>query len=112
MVIFSTLDNLKEELNAHKSGMKRVFIRNSDTDTALTQFAYGAMQVGESSGLHKHDTMDEYFFFFKGSGICVLGEEEIEINTSVFVHIPAGTLHNLIQTGNQILEFVYFGIAT
>lgn len=105
------LSAIEAVLNAHLSGVKRVFVNNDQTESALTQFAYGYMQPGESSGLHKHNTMDEYFYFIKGTGHYVLGDEEISVEPSMFVRVPATVLHNLSQTGNETLEFVYFGIA-
>jgi len=108
---FNTLNNIVDEINNHQSGVKRVFINNSQTNSALTQLAYGFMGPGELSGLHTHKTMDEYFFFIKGTGVCILDQKEIQITPSSFLRIPATTPHNLIQTGHQTLEFVYFGVA-
>ena len=110
-LLFSLLSNLKEESNSHLQGTKRVFIKNNDTDTPLTQFAHGAMKKGEESGLHSHKTMDEYFYFIKGNGLFIIEAEIFDVVHSSFIRVPAGTLHNLKNENDEILEFVYFGIA-
>ncbi|GAB3930821.1 cupin domain-containing protein [Mucilaginibacter myungsuensis] len=105
------LAHIAAEPNAHARGMKQVFTKNSDTDSALTQFAYGVMSKGDRSGRHSHATMDEYFFFIKGKGIYHIADELIDLLPTTFVRIPAGTEHELINDHNEPLEFVYFGVA-
>ncbi len=103
---------IKAEANSHSQGIKRVFINNNDTTTALTQFAYGIMEPDEQSGTHSHKTMDEYFYFISGNGIYEINDQIIEIVPETFVCIPRGNKHNLINKSDKALEFVYFGIAT
>lgn len=107
----AVLDELLPQLTAHNQGTKRVFIRNEETDSALTQFAHATLNPGEQSGLHVHDTMDEYFYFLSGIGTYVINEKEVEVSSTSFSFIPAGASHNLVNTGNQPLQFVYFGIS-
>ena len=105
------VQQIRSELNRHARGVKHVFISNKDTRTALTQFAYGIMAPGDQSGVHFHETMDEYFYFIKGNGVYEIGDQSVEIIPETFVSITSGTSHNLINTGDSTLEFVYFGIA-
>ena len=107
----SLLENLLTKNNVHLQGIKRVFINNDETNSALTQFAQGVMQPGHESGIHCHATMDEYFFFIKGTATYFIDSQKIEIKPNTFVRIPAETNHNLINSGETALEFVYFGIA-
>ena len=108
---FIKLKDIANELTNHQTSVKRVFVRNEDTDSAITQVAYGFMQKEESSGLHQHATMDEYFYFIKGSGIYTVGAEEYIIEPKTFVRVPAASPHSLAQTGQETLEFVYWGVA-
>jgi len=108
---FIKLSDIPDELNNHQNSIKRVFVRNEDTVSAITQVAYGFMQKAESSGLHQHATMDEYFYFIKGTGVYTVGAEEYIIEPKTFVRVSATTPHNLVQTGHETLEFVYWGVA-
>ncbi len=109
---FACLEDLTSQLNSHAQGLKKVFIRNEDTRSDLTQFAFGSMQDGDSSGLHTHPTMDEYFYFIKGLGLFIIENERFELKPSSFVRVPSGHRHELRCTGAEGLEFVYFGVST
>lgn len=110
--IFEWLKNLPANVTAHGMGRKFVFLNNDDSETALTQFAYGSMAPGEGCEEHTHPSMDECFFFLKGSGQYKVGETIYELMPETFLRIPAGIPHALIATGYENLEFVYFGVAT
>ena len=108
---FSLLGELPGLDNAHLQGIKQVFMTSEETNSALTQFAYGVMEPGQQSGDHIHSTMDEYFYFITGSGTCAIAEEIIQLEPSGFLRIPAAVKHNLINNGSEKLVFIYFGIA-
>jgi mannose-6-phosphate isomerase-like protein (cupin superfamily) len=110
--VTASLDQLDRELTAHDQGFKQVFLRNSDTPTAITQVAYGTFSQTDYCELHAHATMEECFFFMKGTGTYVVAEQHIQLEPGVFVRIPAGVLHRLEATGPETLEYVYFGVAT
>jgi len=109
--LFALLDQLKEENNSHSQGVKRVFVKNGDNASALTQFAYGRMRKGDESGFHSHATMDEYFYFIKGKGLFSIEEENVGTVPASFIRVAAGARHNLKNEDEEDLEFVYFGIA-
>lgn len=110
--IFELLKNIPAIVTAHGEGKKFVFLNNQDTTTALTQFAYGSFMPGEKCSMHMHPTMDECFFFLKGSGKYTVAGNEYALQPNSFLRIPATTQHELEATGNTNLEFVYFGVAT
>jgi len=109
--VFEYLENIKGEPTAHLSGLKKVFLKNEDTNSKLTQFAHGTFAPGEVCELHAHQTMDEFFYFMNGTGLYEIDEEEIFLRPGTFLRIPAKSRHKLINNGNSDLEFVYFGIA-
>ena len=107
------LSDIKESLVSHGSGIKKVFVHNKDTNTALTQFAWSRFESGESCEKHSHSTMDEYFFVYKGSGSYEIDSEILSITEGDFIQIPANTPHKLnVEEKDKVLELVYFGIAT
>ncbi len=101
----------KSNIN-HGSGVKRVFVHNEDTNTALTQFAWSRLVPGESCDNHIHPTMDEYFFVHKGGGEYIINDEKIILKEGDFIRIPANTPHELsVDDTDGALELIYFGIA-
>ncbi len=110
--ITASLAQLPGEVTAHAQGSKRVFLRQDDTPTPLTQVAYGTFAPTDFCELHTHPTMEECFFFMKGRGKYTVGSQCIDLSPGVFVRIPAGMPHRLQTTGTEPLEYVYFGVAT
>ncbi|WP_080240496.1 cupin domain-containing protein [Spirosoma rigui] len=110
--ITASLAQLAPELTAHAQGSKQVFLRNGDTPTNVTQVAYGVFTTSDYCEMHTHATMEECFFFLKGTGTYVVDEHIIDLTGGVFVRIPAGVPHRLQATGSEPLEYVYFGVAT
>lgn len=110
--ISSNIDAIKPIATAHGQGEKFVFLKNGDSETALTQFAYGKFQPGESCEMHAHETMEEFFYFLKGSGQYIIDGTAIPLKTGVFLRIPARIPHALSASGDCPLEFIYFGIST
>jgi mannose-6-phosphate isomerase-like protein (cupin superfamily) len=110
--ITASLMHLERELTAHAQGAKQVFLRNGDTPTNVTQVAYGSFSNTDYCELHAHATMEECFFFLKGTGVYVVDDQTIDLQSGVFVRIPAGVPHRLEATGPEPLEYVYFGVAT
>ncbi|MEO8710474.1 MAG: cupin domain-containing protein [Parafilimonas sp.] len=110
--IFQWLSNILPVANAHGKGEKFVFLTQQDTQTALTQFAYGKLIPGEEVNQHLHPSMEEFFYFLSGEGEYVIDDIVYSIKPDSFFRIPANTLHILKVTGTQPLTFLYFGIAT
>ncbi|NJB71512.1 mannose-6-phosphate isomerase-like protein (cupin superfamily) [Saonia flava] len=109
--LFEYIQNIEGESTAHLSGLKKVFLKNTDTNSKLTQFAHGLFMPGEVCELHAHPTMDELFYFINGTGIYKVNDEEIKLKPGTFIRIPAKSQHELVNNGKNNLEFVYFGIA-
>jgi len=109
--LFEYLENIEGEPTAHLSGLKQVFLRNEDTNSAITQFAYSTFKPGEVCDWHKHPTMIESFFFIKGNGKYYVEDEIVELHPGTFLSIPADKIHKLVNDSEESLEFVYFGVA-
>ena len=109
--LFQSLTELTFDVTNHGPGRKKVFLTNDDSDTNLTQFAYGVFQPGEHCERHLHSTMEEYFYFISGSGKYIIDNETFNISPKIFLRIPAGLTHELKCTDEKLI-FVYFGIST
>ncbi|MEO7210835.1 MAG: cupin domain-containing protein [Chitinophagaceae bacterium] len=110
--IFTNKEKILPTVTAHGQGEKFVFLKNGDSNTDLTQFAYGKFQPGETCETHTHETMEEFFYFLAGKGEYKVNGEIIILQKGVFLRIPAKIPHELKVTGDESLEFIYFGIST
>lgn len=66
--------------------------------------------VGENVGLEVHPTVDQFLRIEEGQGVVKMGNTESNLNFQQNVEeddaimVPAGTWHNLINTGNKPLK--------
>jgi len=96
----------------HGQGLKKVFVKNEDTETDLTQFAYSRFKKGDTCKEHLHPTMDEYFYVLSGGGIYQIGDDEVCIKEGDFIKIKSKIVHSLLVNHSDGLELIYFGIQT
>jgi len=65
---------------------------------------------GESIGLEVHPATDQFLRIEAGSGRCVMGSEkdaldfEVKVAAGWSVQVPAGTWHDVINTGTEPLR--------
>jgi mannose-6-phosphate isomerase-like protein (cupin superfamily) len=110
--VYQQLKDISPVITAHDAGKKFVFLSNDDTTTSITQFAYGQLFPGEECPLHRHQTMEECFYFITGEGEYVIEDVSYKIIAGTFVRIPVAAKHLLKAYGAEPLTFVYFGVAT
>lgn len=108
--IIEYLEKLEGESTAHLSGFKRVFLNFSDTESNLTQLAYGGLKPGEIVEEHVHPTMEEFFFFLTGTGKYKIDGKTYNVKPNTFIRIPSNVKHSLEAKGSEILCFIYFGV--
>lgn len=109
--LYSMVSELAAEITSHKTGEKRVFLSGNETLTNLTQFCYGELAKDELIEPHLHKSMEEFFYFLSGKGSFIIAEKTFEVKKGVFIRIPHNTVHSLKNKSDQVLQFVYFGIA-
>ena len=62
----------------------------------------------ESIGEHKTENKEEVIIILKGSATVYYGgSKKIKAAQRSFVFIPAETVHNVKNSGNKILQYVY-----
>jgi quercetin dioxygenase-like cupin family protein len=103
------LSNLPEESTNHLQGTKKVFLRNEDTSTNLTQFAFATLKQGSTIENHAHQSMEELFYVTAGHGKVSIGEQSHDFSIGSFIRIPIGEVHSFFAESD--VAFVYFGIA-
>lgn len=69
-----------------------------------------SIRVGEEIGLENHPRLDQFLRIEQGQGLVKMGSRENNLSfqrtvcPGYAIMIPAGTWHNLINTGNQPLK--------
>jgi mannose-6-phosphate isomerase-like protein (cupin superfamily) len=62
----------------------------------------------ESVGLHNTGPSEEVIFIIKGSGLVCFGKKNsVKIKKDSFVYIPPKMPHNVINTGKNLLKYIY-----
>lgn len=63
--------------------------------------------VGGMVPEHKHETEEEVMFFLQGKGQFITDEEVIELKPGICIYNPPGASHKIVNTGDEILKFVW-----
>ncbi|WP_201002999.1 cupin domain-containing protein [Paenibacillus glycanilyticus] len=74
------------------------------------QMTLMSINVGEDIGLEVHPTTDQFIRIEQGQGLVQMGDskEHLDFQTMAYegyaILVPAGTWHNVINTGNEPLK--------
>lgn len=69
------------------------------------QLVLMSLLPGEDIGLEVHEENDQFFRFEAGAGAVMVGETTYTVADGDSVIVPAGTEHNVINTGTESLRF-------
>jgi len=64
-----------------------------------SQLVVMSLKPGEDIGAEVHEGHDQFIRIDQGQGKFVLGDEETEVGDGWAMVVPAGTNHNVINTG-------------
>lgn len=87
-----------ETLTKENTDFRRVLYTGAHMQLVLM-----TLGVGEEIGLETHEENDQFFRFESGNGKVVIGETEYIVGDGDAVVVPAGTPHNVINTGDTPL---------
>ncbi len=67
------------------------------------------LQPSETCGRHSTEKYEEMLVFLSGEGTSLIGEEEtaFEVGQGKVSYIPPHTIHNIKNTGNEPLVYIY-----
>jgi mannose-6-phosphate isomerase-like protein (cupin superfamily) len=68
------------------------------------QLVLMTLQPGEAIGSETHATHDQFFRIEKGKGEIVIDGETHHVKDGTGIIVPAGAIHNLINTGEKRLR--------
>lgn len=64
-----------------------------------SQLVLMCLQISEEIGMEVHETVDQFFRIEEGEGKVVMNGEENQFKNGFVFIVPAGTQHNVINTG-------------
>lgn len=79
------------------------FFRKEILTNENSQLVLMTVQPGDDIGEESHD-VDQVLVFTAGNGEAVLDGERSKVAANSLVVVPAGTVHNFINTGNEPLR--------
>jgi mannose-6-phosphate isomerase-like protein (cupin superfamily) len=63
-----------------------------------------SLKSGEDIGLEIHNNLDQFFRVEAGLGLAIINDKQYILKNGTVVIIPAGSKHNIINTGNDSLK--------
>lgn len=97
--------------------MKKGFFGNIEKETkensafrkvlytgAHLQLVLMSLNPAEEIGMEVHEENDQFFRFESGLGTVIVGEVEYYVGDGDTVIVPAGTKHNVMNTGSEPLK--------
>lgn len=73
---------------------------------SLQSLAEATIAVGAQTAKHRHTKTEELYYINQGSGLMYLGGEQFEVQQGDTICIPAGTAHNIKNTGDVELKIL------
>ncbi|TWI67740.1 mannose-6-phosphate isomerase-like protein (cupin superfamily) [Pseudoduganella lurida] len=91
-------------INIEEKTLSNDYFREVLYTTQRSQLVVMTLQAGEEIGAEKHEGHDQFIRVEAGQGKAILDGEEHQLEDGVAVVIPAGTQHNVINTGDEPLR--------
>ena len=108
--MYKTKEQLETVTRLNYEGGERMFLTNlADFDKAnprLKTFAFAQLKPGEQVGMHEHVGESEMYYIISGKGVYNDNGKEVEISAGTVTLTPSGESHAIINTGDEMLEFL------
>lgn len=69
-----------------------------------SQLVLMCLRPGEDIGMEVHDDRDQFFRFEEGVGKVIVNDSEYMVEDGSAVIVPAGSMHNVVNTGSENLK--------
>ena len=69
-----------------------------------SQLVLMSLEPNEDIGLETHEEVDQLIYVIDGEGTAVIGEGSKKIEKGDVVCVPAGTLHNIVNTDDEPMK--------
>ena len=92
------------QTNVVKEAKENEFFRKVLYTGKHAQLVLMSIAVGEDIGEETHDNVDQLLFFVQGKGEAVIEGSATPIEAGDMTFVPAGTLHNFKNIGDEALK--------
>lgn len=99
-------------VNVHKaahddesSRISRNFLKSKDVGSlSFNSCDHATYLVGGEVTPHRHDNVEEIFYFIRGTGVFYLNDEEIPVKAGSAIVVKPGFSHGVRNTGKDVLQ--------
>lgn len=88
-----------EEDTSNNTNFRKVIYTGSHMQLVLM-----SLKAGEEIGVETHTDVDQFFRFEEGEGKVVIDGQEYIVHEDDVVIVPAGSEHNVMNTGSEDLK--------
>jgi len=92
------VDNIEEKTR------ENTFFRHVLYTGQHTQLVVMSLLPGEEIGMEVHPQVDQFFRIEEGEAKVIIDGEEHEVSDGFAIIVPAGSQHNVINTGSNPLK--------
>lgn len=92
------IDNIEEKTEQNS------FFRQVLYTGKYTQLVVMSLLPGEEIGIEVHPVVDQFFRIEEGQAKVIIDGEEHEVSDGFAIIVPAGSQHNVINTGSNPLK--------
>lgn len=103
------LEQIVPRPTSHGVGLKRVLLSGDETATSVTQIAVTRLAEGEVAAEHRHESMEEYFYFLKGEAVVCVDGRELLCREGDFLQVECGWSHSVLAKSE--VEMLMVGVA-
>jgi mannose-6-phosphate isomerase-like protein (cupin superfamily) len=83
---------------------RNTFFREVIATGPHSQVVVMSIPPGGEIGLETHTELDQVLVVVDGKGVAELGNDTRAIDAGTLIQVPAGTLHNVVNTGTMDLR--------
>jgi len=90
--------------NIEKLTLTNEFFRHVLYTGKYAQLVVMTLQLGEEIGMEVHGSVDQFFRIEQGKAKIIMNGEETVIGNGEVAIVPAGTQHNVVNVGGELLK--------
>ena len=95
---------MSDKLDVVQAAKDNTYFRKVLTTGSFSQIVVMSIEPGSEIGEEVHDDVDQTLVFVEGEGEAVLEGTSSPVTPGDLVYVPAGTLHNFVNSGSAPLK--------
>ncbi|MDJ0705031.1 MAG: cupin domain-containing protein [Leptolyngbyaceae cyanobacterium MO_188.B28] len=105
-----SLNTLPNQGVSHNTAIRKQVMLQTGDLPYLSQFAQACFEPGQVATAHAHADMHEVFFVQAGQGSMLVDGVAHVLEPGVCIAVEPGEIHEVRNTGDDLLVLTYFGI--